>query len=274
MQLPSLPDFAPGTVCLAGAGPGDPGLLTVHALHALRNADAIVYDALVNDEILSLANEAAQLFYAGKRGGKPSPKQRDISARLVELARAGHRVLRLKGGDPFVFGRGAEEALALVAAGIPFRIVPGVTAGIGGLAYAGIPVTHRSINSAVLFVTAHDLTGTVPDALDWEAMARVPVLVVYMVMKQLGAVSTRLIANGRAPNEPAALVASATTPAQRVVESTLSEIARDVAAAGVTPPAMLVVGDVVRLRSGLDWLGAMSGRALCADPLQTARRAG
>ena len=272
-QLPSLPDFAAGTVWLAGAGPGDPGLLTLHALHALRNADAIVYDALVDDRILSLAG-TARLFYAGKRGGKPSPKQRDISARLIELARAGHRVLRLKGGDPFVFGRGAEEALALVAADIPFRIVPGITAGIGGLAYAGIPVTHRSINSAVLFVTAHDLAGAVPDALDWESMARVPVLVVYMVMKQLSTLSARLIDNGRTPHEPVALIASAATPAQFVVESTLAEIAGAVAAAGVAPPAMLVVGDVVRLRCGLDWLGAMSGRVLSADPLHTARRVG
>ncbi len=274
MRLPSLPDFAPGTVWLAGAGPGDPGLLTAYALHALQRADAIVYDALVDDRILSLATDTAELSYAGKRGGKPSPKQRDISARLVELARAGYRVLRLKGGDPFVFGRGAEEALALVAAGIPFRIVPGVTAGIGGLAYAGIPVTHRSTNSAVLFVTAHDLTGAVPEALDWDAMARVPALVVYMVMKQLGAVCARLIAHGRAAHEPAAIVASAATPAQQVVESTLTEITEAVAHSGVAPPAMLVIGEVVRLRHGLDWLGALDGRILQADPLGAARFAG
>ena len=138
-----LPDFQPGQVWLVGAGPGDPGLLSALALHALANADVVVYDALVDPRILELARPGAALDYAGKRGGRPSPSQPDISARLVRLADAGNRVLRLKGGDPCVFGRGAEEALALVAAGIPFRIVPGITAGIGGLAYAGIPVTHR-----------------------------------------------------------------------------------------------------------------------------------
>src|ERR1700730_3923963 len=138
-----LPDFAAGSVWLVGAGPGDPGLLSLLALHALRHADTVVYDALVDPGILQLARAGAELDYAGKRGGKPSPQQPDITLRLIRLARAGKRVLRLKGGDPFVFGRGDEEALAPAAAGIPFRIVPGVTAGIGGLAYAGIPTTHR-----------------------------------------------------------------------------------------------------------------------------------
>src|SRR5689334_23846068 len=173
-----LPAFAAGSVWLVGAGPGDPGLLTVLALHALRHADAIVYDALVDRRILALAHPDAERHYAGKRGGKPSPQQPDISERLVQLARAGRRVLRLKGGDPFVFGRGGEEALALVAAKVPFRIVPGISAGIGGLAYAGIPVTHREINSAVTFVTGHDASGVVPDAVDWASLAKgAPVLV-------------------------------------------------------------------------------------------------
>jgi uroporphyrin-III C-methyltransferase len=148
MNQPLLPraDFAPGSVWLTGAGPGDAGLLTLHALHGLQSADVIVYDALVSDEVLALAPADTPREYAGKRGGKPSPKQADISLRLVQLARQDKRVLRLKGGDPFVFGRGGEEALTLVREGIPFRVIPGVTAGIGGLAYAGIPLTHRDTN--------------------------------------------------------------------------------------------------------------------------------
>src|SRR4029077_5037117 len=166
----NLPALEPGTVWLAGAGPGDPGLLSVLALHGLRQAEVIVYDALVDNRILDLAQPGVMLEYAGKRGGKPSAKQRDISLRLIELAREGRRVLRLKGGDPFVFGRGGEEALALVAAGIPFRIVPGVTAGIGGLAYAGIPAPHRDINHVVSFVTGHMAGGDVPDSVNWRAL--------------------------------------------------------------------------------------------------------
>src|SRR5215472_6796187 len=181
-----LPALEPGSVWLAGAGPGDPGLLSVLALHGLRQADVVVYDALVDERILALGRPGAALEYAGKRGGKPSARQRDISLRLIELAREGQRVLRLKGGDPFVFGRGGEEALALVAAGIAFRIVPGISAGIGGLAYAGIPLTHRDINSAVAFVTGHDSSGVVPDSVDWEALAKgAPVLVIYMALKHI-----------------------------------------------------------------------------------------
>src|SRR5205085_7968998 len=188
-SLPALdfPEFAPGSVWLVGAGPGDPGLLTALALHALDQADSVVYDALVDRRILELARPGAVREYAGKRGGRPSPSQPDISARLIRLAQAGHRVLRLKGGDPCVFGRGGEEALALAEAGIPFRIVPGITAGIGGLAYAGIPVTHRDINSAVTFVTGHGSGGAVPNAVDWPAIARgSPVIVLYMGLRHLG----------------------------------------------------------------------------------------
>src|SRR5205823_10786098 len=161
-----LPEFLPGSVWLVGAGPGDPGLLSALALHALNEADTLVYDALVDRRILELARPGAGLEYAGKRGGRPSPSQPDISARLIRLAQDGRRVLRLKGGDPCVFGRGGEEALALAAAQIPFRIVPGITAGIGGLAYAGIPVTHRDIASAVTFVTGHGREGPVPGGVD------------------------------------------------------------------------------------------------------------
>lgn len=251
-----LPDFEPGQVWLVGAGPGDPGLLSALALHALVRADSIVYDALVDPRILRLARPGAALDYAGKRGGRPSPSQPDISARLVRLAREGRRVLRLKGGDPCVFGRGAEEALALAAAGIRFRIVPGITAGIGGLAYAGIPVTHRDTNSAVTFVTGHNSDGAVPDGLDWAAIARgAPVLVLYMALKHLPNIVARLIAGGRAAAEPAAVISRATTAAQRVLVSTLGEVAA--ASAGVDTPAVIVIGEIVRLRARLDWLSAL-----------------
>lgn len=263
-----MPDFEPGWVWLAGAGPGDPGLLTLYALHGLRHADVVVHDALVSDGILQLANPDAERLYAGKRGGSPSPRQPDISRRLVQLARAGKRVLRLKGGDPFVFGRGGEEALALVEAGVPFRIVPGISSGIGGLAYAGIPVTHREINSVVTFITGHNASGEVPDTIDWGAIAKgSPVLVLYMAMKHLGGISTRLIEGGRAASEPVAIVSHASTADQRVLETTLGACVADAEADGIGPPALVVVGDVVRLRGGLDWLGALAGRKLVADPL-------
>src|ERR1051326_7346652 len=214
-----LPDFTPGSVWLVGAGPGDPGLLSALALHALDHADWVVCDALVDPRILELARPGAVLEPAGKRGGRPSPSQPDISARLIRLAQEGKRVLRLKGGDPCVFGRGGEEALALAEAAIPFRIVPGITAGIGGLAYAGIPVTHRDINSAVTLVTGHSSGGAVPNGIDWEAIARgSPVIVLYMGLRPLGAVAARLIAAGRRAEEPVAIVSKATTPAQRGLE--------------------------------------------------------
>ena len=271
LLLPSA-EFAPGSVWLTGAGPGDAGLLTLHALHGLRTADVIIYDALVSDAVLALAPAETPREYAGKRGGKASPKQADISLRLVQLARQGKRVLRLKGGDPFVFGRGGEEALALVAAGIAFRVVPGVTAGIGGLAYAGIPLTHRDTNHAVTMITGHDATGEVT-GIDWRAIAKgAPVLVIYMAIKHLARIAAELIEGGRAPDEPVALVSNASTPEQRVIETTLSACAFDVAASGMTPPAIVVVGDVVRLRGGLDWLGATEGRVLDPDPLSRISR--
>ena len=251
-----LPDFAPGSVWLVGAGPGDPGLLSALALHALDHADCVVYDALVDPRILALARQGALLESAGKRGGRPSPSQPDISARLVRLAREGRRVLRLKGGDPCVFGRGGEEALALAAAHVPFRIVPGITAGIGGLAYAGIPVTHRDIASAVTFLTGHDRAGGVPEGVDWAAIARgSPVIVLYMALNHLDRIAVRLIAAGRPPKEPVAIISRATTPAQRVLVSTLEEAAACAASAAIEAPTIIVIGEVVRLRATLDWLG-------------------
>jgi uroporphyrin-III C-methyltransferase len=267
----ALPSMEKGSVWLVGAGPGDPGLLTLHAANALQQADVIVHDALVNAECLSLARPGAVLEFAGKRGGKPSHKQRDISLRLVELARAGHRVLRLKGGDPFVFGRGGEEAMTLVEHGIPFRIVPGITAGIGGLAYAGIPVTHREVNHAVTFLTGHDSSGLVPDRINWEGIAKgSPVIVMYMAMKHIGQIAANLIAGGRSPDEPVAFVCNAATAEQQVLETTLARAETDVAAAGIEPPAIVVVGEVVRLRPSLDWLGALTaGRTLAPDPFRS-----
>ena len=241
-------------VWLAGAGPGDPGLLTVLARPALAQADVVVHDALVDDRAAGAGPAGGRDVAMGKRGGRASPRQGEINARLVELARAGKRVLRLKGGDPFVFGRGAEEAMALVEAGIPFRVVPGVTAGVGGLAYAGIPATARDTNSAVAFVTGHGEDGTLPTDVDWEALARgAPVLVVYMALRQLDQVVARLRAGGRRDDEPVAVVSRATTPRQGVLESTLGRIEADVAAAPPEAPALLVVGGVVALRHRLDW---------------------
>ncbi|ARM88822.1 uroporphyrinogen-III C-methyltransferase [Rhizobium sp. CIAT894] len=268
-QLSHLPALEPGSVWLVGAGPGDPGLLTLLAAKGLAEADVIVHDALVNEDCLKLAHPGAELEYAGKRGGKPSAKQRDISLRLVELARAGKRVLRLKGGDPFVFGRGGEEALTLVEHNIPFRIVPGITAGIGGLAYAGIPVTHRDINHAVTFLTGHDSSGIVPDRINWEAIGQgSPVIVMYMAMKHIAEISARLIAAGRPPSEPVAFVCNAATGRQKVLETTLGEAPAAVATSGFEPPAVVVVGEVVRLRASLDWLGALAGRRLQPDPFR------
>ena len=267
-RIPNLPDFEPGWVWLTGAGPGDPGLMTVLALHALHAADTVIYDALVSEEILALANENAELIYAGKRGGKPSPKQHDISHKLIGLAREGRRVLRLKGGDPFIFGRGGEEALALVAAGVDFRVIPGVSAGVGGLAYAGIPLTHRDTNSAVTFVTGHNASGIVPDSVDWQSVAKgSDALVVYMPLKHITQISKMLINAGRSSDEPAAVVSKATMAEQQTVVSTLANIATDAASAALSPPAMLIVGDVVRLREGLDWLSALGGSKLNPDPL-------
>ena len=273
-RAPALPAFAPATllpgwVWLVGAGPGDPGLLTLHARYALAQADDVVYDALVGAGVLDLIPEAAQRHYAGKRGGRPSARQPDISRRLVALARRGRRVVRLKGGDPYVFGRGGEEALALVGAGVPFRVVPGISAGLGGLAQAGIPLTHRETNASVTFVSGHGAGGEIPETADWTAIARGSrTIVVYMPLRRLANISARLRAGGRSADEPVAIVSCATTADQNVVETTLGACAE--AAAAVRPHAVVVVGETVRLRAGLDWLGALRGRALDPDPLGTA----
>jgi uroporphyrin-III C-methyltransferase len=260
-----LPPLQAGWVWLAGAGPGDPGLASLHTLHAIVDADVILSDALANRDLLKLARADAKVVDVGKRGGKRSCPQPAISRQLIAYARKGLRVLRLKGGDPFVFGRGGEEALALVKAGIPFRVVPGITAGIGGIAYAGIPATHRDTNQAVTFLTGSSAGGKAPD-LDWEAIARgSPTIVVYMARRHAAEIAAKLIATGRNGGEPAAIVSQASLPGQTTTITTLANLGT--AASAADTPAIIVIGENVRLAAGLDWLGSLSGRLLDADPL-------
>jgi len=250
------PVLAKGTVWLVGAGPGDPGLLTLHAASALQQADIVVHDALVSSDVLAMASENAIIESVGKRGGKPSAKQVDISQRLVDLARQGLRVVRLKGGDPFVFGRGTEEAQLLAENNIPFRVVPGITAGIGGLAYAGIPVTHGAMNQNVTFLTGHDPSGDVPDGINWSALAvSSDVLVLYMAIRHIPAIAAKLMECGRKPSEPVAFVRNATLVDQQVVESELGKVADVVTAKRVASPSIVVIGEVVSLRKTIDWIG-------------------
>jgi len=249
-----FPPFEPGTVWLVGAGPGAPGLISLMAYHAMQSCDAVVYDALVNPDILRWVRQGAELEYAGKRGGRPSPKQRDISLRLIELAEAGKRVLRLKGGDPMMFGRGGEEAQTLAKAGVRFRIVPGISAGMGGLAYAGVPVTHRDLNHAVIFLTGHDATGAVPGGVDWQAVATAaPVIVMYMAVKHMSEIARALIAGGRAADDNVVIVSNATLPHQSVLSTTLGEVDRVLTKHEPVTPAVVVVGQVERWREVLDW---------------------
>jgi len=244
----AAPVFPPGTVWLVGAGPGDPGLLTLHAAHALAEADVVLHDALVSPDILALAPQA-RLEPVGKRAGGIRTPQLRINERLIRLARDGLRVVRLKGGDPLVFGRGGEEALALAAAGVRFRIIPGISAGIGGTAAAGIPTTHRGTAHSVAFATGHDAAGEMPADLDWDALSRgADVLVLYMALRQIGAIAARLCAAGRDADEPVAFITDATTPRQCVVITTLAQA--ETVAAGIphTAPTLIVVGPVVALR--------------------------
>jgi len=268
-----LPDMECGWVWLAGAGPGDPGLLSLLTVKAMQQADVVVYDALVSQDILDFLTPETTLEFAGKRGGRPSLSQADISERLVVLAREDKKVLRLKGGDPFIFGRGGEEARHLVKENIPFRVVPGITAGIGGLAYAGIPLTDRHTNSVVTFLTGHGRDGGLSEDIDWAALAKSsPVIVVYMALGRVGKICQKLMACGRRPDEPLAIVSKATTPEQDVLETTLGDAEADLASRKLKAPAMIILGETVKLRAGLDWLGAMKGKALTADiPLPRAK---
>jgi len=247
--------IAAGTVYLVGAGPGDPGLVTRRALELVREADAIVYDRLIPTGLVAEARADAELRYAGKEPGQPSLEQEQINGLLVELGRSGKSVVRLKGGDPFVFGRGGEEAQALAAAGVLFEVVPAVTAGIAAPAYAGIPVTHRDEASAVAFVTGHEDPQKPGSAINWEALARFPgTLVFYMGVKQLPEISKRLIDGGCHADMPAAVVERGTLPGQRTVVATLADIAERVQAEGVKPPAITVVGPVAKLADDIAWL--------------------
>jgi uroporphyrinogen III methyltransferase/synthase len=242
------------TVYLVGAGPGDPGLITARALELIAAADVIVYDRLISTEALASARPDAELIYVGKEGGGASRPQEEIEALLVERGKAGRTVIRLKGGDPFVFGRGGEEAEALRAAGVEFEVVSGVTAGVAAPAYAGIPVTHRELASAVAFITGHEDPGKPESALDWQALARFPgTLVVYMGVRQLAQITERLRAAGRDGSEAAAVIERGTFSDQRVVTGTLETIAAAARAADLRAPAIAVIGPVAELRERLRW---------------------
>jgi uroporphyrin-III C-methyltransferase/precorrin-2 dehydrogenase/sirohydrochlorin ferrochelatase len=241
-------EYGAGVVYLVGAGPGDPGLITAKGLEILRSADVIVYDRLVAPALVAEAPPAAERVFVGKRshGGSADLAQDEINALLVERARRGLTVVRLKGGDPFVFGRGAEECEALHAAGVRFQVVPGVTSAIAVPAAAGIPVTHRRLASAFGVVTGHECDGV--SNLDWEALARVPTLVVLMGLSALPEITARLLQHGADPDTPAAAIASGTLPAQRTVVATLATLATRVAEERLEPPATVVIGEVVQVR--------------------------
>jgi uroporphyrin-III C-methyltransferase len=244
-------------VYLVGAGPGDPDLITVKGLRCLRMADVVVYDRLIDPALLDEARPDAARIFVGKGAGYHTMPQEQINALLVAHARQGRVVVRLKGGDPFVFGRGGEEAAALAAAGIPFEVVPGVSAAIAVPAYAGIPVTHRGHGSLMTVVTAHECAPAA--GVDWEALARVGgTLIIMMGVAALPRVTQRLRDGGLAPHTPAAVIEQGTTAQQRVVEGTLADIAERAAAANIHPPAITVVGAVAALRASLAWFETAS----------------
>src|SRR5947199_660582 len=244
-----------GTVYLVGAGPGDPGLITRRAAELIASADVILHDRLIPAGILDEARPDAELRYVGKDPGGGSLSQEEIEDQLVELAEAGLSVVRLKGGDPFVFGRGGEEAQALAAAGIPFEVVPGVTAGVAAPAYAGIPVTHRDEASAVAFVTGHEDSSKEDSALDWRALAAFPgTLVFYRGVRNLERIATSLIDAGRSPDESAAVVSHGTLPSQATITGALADIGGRAAEEGLPAPAVTVVGPVAAMRETLAWM--------------------
>lgn len=248
-------DFAPGTVALVGAGPGDPGLLTLRAAELLGLADVVLADRLVSPEVLAHVRPDAEVVDVGKTSWTgTAPRQEEISAQLVAHAQAGRRVVRLKGGDPFVFGRGSEEAAALVDAGVAFEVVPGITSAIAAPAYAGIPVTARGTTQDVCVVTGHLDPDDPASTVRWRALATGPgTLVILMGHDRLALICSGLVRHGRDPQTPAACIERGTTPDQRVVVSTLAQLAADVADAGLKAPVATVVGEVVSLRETLRW---------------------
>ncbi|MGE5516303.1 MAG: uroporphyrinogen-III C-methyltransferase [Bacteroidota bacterium] len=262
------PDTRPfaGRVALVGAGPGDPDLLTVKALRLIQNATTVVYDRLVSAEIMALVPPGAELIYAGKQSAAHHMPQERINELLIGLAQAGRDVVRLKGGDPFVFGRGSEEAEALAAAGIAFEVVPGISSASGCTTYAGIPLTHRGLAQGVRLVTGHWREGQ-PLEYDWHLLADPNcTLVIYMGLTHLGEITAKLIEAGLSADTPAAAVENGTTPRQRRVIATLAELPAQVAAAGMKPPTLLIIGKVVSLAGVLDWYGATHPEALAPCP--------
>ncbi|CDZ42423.1 uroporphyrinogen-III C-methyltransferase [Neorhizobium galegae] len=248
-SIVAAPVFEPGHVWLAGAGPGHPRYLTLEVADALRKADVIVHDALVSDGVLSLA-KTAELIFVGKRGGKPSVAQDDITGLLIELARKGKRVLRLKGGDPFVFGRGGEEAEALVKENIPFRILPGMTSALAALASANIPATMRGMSRAITLATGH-AAGS-PGDLDWKALAKTgEPIVVYMGVSTIGTIARLLIEGGLSPETPVAVLMAATTPDERSLTATLATVEVEVERQKFAAPALIVIGRIVSMQAVL-----------------------
>jgi uroporphyrin-III C-methyltransferase len=247
----SFPEFRPGEVWLVGAGPGDPRLLTLMAVHALRSGDAVVHDELIDKRVLGFAAPGALIQSAGKRGGKPSPHQSDINERLIALAREGRKVVRLKGGDPFVFGRGGEEAQSLARAGIPFRVVPGLTSGLAAAALAGIPATTRETNHAVILATGHRALDDIAMR-DWEAMARTgQPIILYMAMSNLERITQVFLGAGMPAQTPVAIIAAATYDSERLLETDLARVVEDARREGIGAPAIVVIGAIAELRRDL-----------------------
>ncbi|MGB5746478.1 MAG: uroporphyrinogen-III C-methyltransferase [Desulfobacterales bacterium] len=241
-------------VYLVGAGPGDPGLITVKGKECIQTADVIIYDYLASPALLRHAPPNTEMIYVGKKGGDHTLSQDGINALIVEKAKAGLTVCRLKGGDPFIFGRGGEEAEILVANGIPFEVVPGVTSAVAAAAYAGIPLTHRKLTATLAFITGHEDPHKEESSIDWESLARgIGTLVFFMGVKNLPDITQKLIANGKSPDTPVALIRWGTTPSQKTVTGTLDNITERVKKAGLKAPAIIVVGEVVDLRKTLKW---------------------
>ena len=252
-----FPVLQPGHVWLAGAGPGDPGLLTLDALAGLAQADVVVHDALVSEHVLALANSQARLEYAGKRGGRPSAQQADISRRLVELAKQNTKVLRLKGGDPCMFGRGGEEAVALAQARVPYRIIPGITAGLAGLTAASIPATMRGVNQAIIFATGHAESD-----FDWGTLAKTKQpIVIYMAMRNVEHIVAELLAGGLPATTPSAVLLSVTMPEQQVFDCELAGLPALIRELGFASPGLVVIGEIVAVREKLLQLVSDTGTA-------------